>query len=90
MVHVQEFPDGEDVLEKSQRFQDEKNLVLTKERNVLRVLNFELEMDHPYRYIVTLVKTYAADANQQRQLSQVKPDFWDGRPGELRESCGSG
>uniref|UniRef100_A0A7S3AAW4 Cyclin-like domain-containing protein n=2 Tax=Rhodosorus marinus TaxID=101924 RepID=A0A7S3AAW4_9RHOD len=71
----EQFPRGEDLLEESSRFQAEKKLVLQKERDVLRVLNFDYDVDLPFKYIIQLVKLYGTSAEQQKDLIQYAWNF---------------
>mmetsp|Transcript_8573 Transcript_8573/g.25771 ORF Transcript_8573/g.25771 Transcript_8573/m.25771 type:complete len:264 (-) Transcript_8573:823-1614(-) len=72
---VPDNPEGNDVIEDSDVYRQEKKLVLAKERDVLRVLNFEFNIDQPYKYIFTLVKQYSDDPIEQRELTQTSWNF---------------
>jgi cyclin T len=56
--NTKDFPDGQDVYEDSPGYYDEKSSILDKEREVLRVLNFDLTVDHPYKHLWTLNKCF--------------------------------
>jgi Cyclin, N-terminal domain len=56
--NTKDFPDGQDIYEDSPGYYDEKAAILDKEREVLRVLNFDLTVDHPYKHLWTLNKCF--------------------------------
>jgi Cyclin, N-terminal domain len=57
-----DFPDGQDIHENSPGYYDEKTAILDKEREVLRLLNFDLTVDHPYKHLWTLNKFFLQPA----------------------------
>lgn len=56
--NTKDYPDGQDIYEDSPGYYDEKRAILDKEREVLRVLNFDLTCDHPYKHLWTLNKNF--------------------------------
>mmetsp|Transcript_7966 Transcript_7966/g.19883 ORF Transcript_7966/g.19883 Transcript_7966/m.19883 type:complete len:210 (-) Transcript_7966:832-1461(-) len=60
--HTKDFPDGEDVTDTSERYYEEKNTLLSKERDLLRTLNFDLQVEHPYKYLLDLAKKFLQPA----------------------------
>lgn len=73
---TKDFPDGNDLFEDSPGFFMEKNKVLDKEREVLRVLNFDLTVDPPYRHMWLLAKTFLSSKPETRQtLTQTAWNF---------------
>lgn len=56
--YTKDFPDGLEIHEDSPGYYDEKSAILDKEREVLRVLNFDLTCDHPYKHLWTLNKCF--------------------------------
>jgi hypothetical protein len=72
-----DFPDGQEVFEDSPGYYDEKSSILDKEREVLRVLNFDLTCDHPYKHLWTLNKLFlpTSDAILKRHVTQSAWNF---------------
>lgn len=70
-----DFPDGMELHENSPGYYEEKNNILDKEREVLRVLNFDLNVDHPYRHLWTLTKSYLGSGPMQREVTQAAWNF---------------
>ena len=66
--NTKDFPDGHDLYEDSPGFFEEKNKVLDKERELLRVLNFDLTVDPPYRHMWLLAKTFLSSNPEIRTL----------------------
>jgi cyclin L len=56
--NTRDYPDGQDINEDSPGYYDEKTAILDKEREVLRVLNFDMTCDHPYKHLWTLNKYF--------------------------------
>lgn len=70
-----DFPDGMDMYEDSAGYFDEKNSILDKERDVLRVLNFDLTVDHPYKHLWTLTSSYLPNGHTRRSVTQAAWNF---------------
>lgn len=70
-----DFPDGEDLFENSPGYYEEKTNILDKEREVLRVLNFDLNVDHPYKHLWTLTKSYLGSGHIQKAVTQAAWNF---------------
>ena len=70
-----DFPDGMDMYENSPGYFDEKNHILDKEREVLRVLNFDLTVDHPYKHIWTLTSSYLPEGHARKSVTQAAWNF---------------
>jgi len=70
-----DFPDGLDLFENSPGYYEEKNNILDKEREVLRVLNFDLTVDHPYRHLWTLTRSYLGNGALQKTITQAAWNF---------------
>ncbi len=70
-----DFPDGMDMFEDSQGYYEEKTAILDKEREVLRVLNFDLTVEHPYQHIWTLNKAFLGTSALQRYVLQAAWNF---------------
>jgi cyclin T len=75
--HTADFPDGQEVLEDSPGYYDEKSSILDKEREVLRVLNFDLTCDHPYKHLWALNKLFipSHDSVKKRVVTQSAWNF---------------
>lgn len=73
--NTQDYPDGMEVTDISPSYNDEKNNILDKEREVLRVLNFDLNVDHPYRHLWELTRSYLGTNNDQRLVTQAAWNF---------------
>lgn len=69
--HTADFPDGMDLLEDSPGYYEEKTNILDKEREVLRVLNFDLTVDHPYKHIWTLAKAFLGNVDGHKAVTQA-------------------
>jgi cyclin L len=61
--NTRDYPDGQDISEESPGYYDEKSAILDKEREVLRVLNFDMTCDHPYKHLWTLNKSFLKPAS---------------------------
>lgn len=72
---TKDFPDGMDLYENSPGYYQEKNDILDKEREVLRILNFDLTVDHPYRHLWTLTKSYLGSGVMQKVVTQAAWNF---------------
>lgn len=70
-----DYPDGLELLENSPRYYDEKNSILDKEREVLRVLNFDLTVDHPYKHLWTLTRSFLGNGEVQKSVTQGAWNF---------------
>lgn len=72
-----DFPDGMDMYENSPGYYDEKNSILDKEREVLRVLNFDLTVDHPYKHLWILTNSFLAgvDPMNKKSVAQASWNF---------------
>lgn len=70
-----DFPDGMDLYEDSPGYYEEKTNILDKEREVLRVLNFDLTVDHPYKHLWTLTKSYLGTGELQKIVTQAAWNF---------------
>lgn len=70
-----DFPDGMDMHEDNEGYYEEKSNILDKEREVLRVLNFDLTVDHPYRHLWTLTKSYLGTGEVQKMVTQAAWNF---------------
>lgn len=73
--HSEDYPDGMDMTESSPGYNDEKNNILDKEREVLRVLNFDLNVDHPYRHLWQLTRSYLGTGELQKTVTQAAWNF---------------
>lgn len=73
--NTKDFPDGMDLFENSPGYYEEKNNILDKEREVLRVLNFDLTVDHPYKHLWALTKSYLGSDQVQRSITQAGWNF---------------
>lgn len=62
-----DYPDGLELNESSPNYNDEKNHILDKEREVLRVLNFDLNIDHPYKHYWELIRSFFGGNKMQLQ-----------------------
>lgn len=56
-----DYPEGLELYEDSPGFYDEKMGILDKEREVLRVLNFDLTLELPYKALWTLSRNFLKD-----------------------------
>ncbi|KAA8497172.1 Cyclin-K [Porphyridium purpureum] len=63
-----EFPEGEEIMVADPRFFDEKQALLKAERDILRVLNFDLEVRHPYKYLYDLVSSMHGNQSPSNNL----------------------
>lgn len=72
---TEDYPDGMEITDISPSYNDEKNNILDKEREVLRVLNFDLNVDHPYRHLWELTKSYLGTNDDQRLVTQAAWNF---------------
>ena len=70
-----DFPDGMDVYENSPSYYDEKTNILDKEREVLRVLNFDLSVDQPYKHLIMLSKAFLPSSEMQKIVAQAAWNF---------------
>lgn len=70
-----DFPDGMDLFENSPGYYEEKNNILDKEREVLRVLNFDLTVDHPYKHLWTLMRAYLGKGQAEKSITQAAWNF---------------
>eukprot|EP00180_Rhodochaete_pulchella_P000223 Plantae.Rhodophyta-Rhodochaete_pulchella.ctg1158.p1 GENE.Plantae.Rhodophyta-Rhodochaete_pulchella.ctg1158~~Plantae.Rhodophyta-Rhodochaete_pulchella.ctg1158.p1 ORF type:complete len:292 (+),score=41.34 Plantae.Rhodophyta-Rhodochaete_pulchella.ctg1158:27-878(+) len=67
---------GDDVVEGTERYKEEKRALLLKERDVLRMLNFRLHVDHPYKYMFELCKAYFGQHTAEyREVLQLAFNF---------------
>lgn len=73
--NTQDYPDGMEMTETSPGYNDEKNNILDKEREVLRVLNFDLNVDHPYRHLWSLTRSYIGSGTIQKPITQAAWNF---------------
>lgn len=73
--HTEDYPDGMDMTESAPGYNDEKNNILDKEREVLRVLNFDLNVDHPYRHLWQLTRSYIGHGDIQKTVTQAAWNF---------------
>ena len=53
---TEDYPDGLELFEDSPGYYDEKGQLLDKEREILRVLNFDLHVEHPFKALWQLSK----------------------------------
>lgn len=58
-----DYPDGLDIQEDSPEYYEEKRTILDKEREVLKVLNFDLTIDHSYKHLWTLHKCFVSTSS---------------------------
>lgn len=72
---TEDFPDGMELFENSPGYYEEKSNILDKEREVLRVLNFDLNVDHPYKHLWTLTKSYLGNGPMQKDVTQAAWNF---------------
>lgn len=73
--NTEDFPDGMDMYEDNQGYYEEKSHILDKEREVLRVLNFDLTVDHPYRHVWFLTKSFLGNGERQKIVTQAAWNF---------------
>lgn len=73
--HTEDYPDGMDMSETTPGYNDEKNSILDKEREVLRVLNFDLNVDHPYRHLWGLTRSYLGNGPVHKPVTQAAWNF---------------
>mmetsp|Transcript_15856 Transcript_15856/g.31821 ORF Transcript_15856/g.31821 Transcript_15856/m.31821 type:complete len:274 (-) Transcript_15856:404-1225(-) len=66
-----DFPEGEDVREGTERFFEEKEWILAAEREILRILNFDLYVPQPYTYATQLVRSFVREPAKQNMLLQA-------------------
>lgn len=71
----QDFPDGEDVRESHPNYFAEKEKLLIKERVLLRVLHFDLTVDHAYKHVWAMTKTFIPASHLQSKVTQVAWNF---------------
>lgn len=72
--NTEDFPDGLDLHEDSPGYYDEKSAILDKEREVLRVLNFDLTCDHPYKHLWTLNKCFVKTSQDTDEAKNERFD----------------
>eukprot|EP00871_Galdieria_phlegrea_P005417 jgi/Galph1/5877/GphlegSOOS_G4428.1 len=65
-----DYPGGEEVTEGSVRYVEEKESLLSAERDVLRCLHFDIFLETPHSSIVQLAKIYGDTRENQRILAQ--------------------
>lgn len=70
-----DFPDGLDMFEDTQGYVEEKMNILDKEREVLRVLNFDLTVEHPYQHVWTLSNCFLGNGEHERSVLQASWNF---------------
>lgn len=70
-----DYPDGMEMHESSTGYFEEKNNILDKEREVLRVLNFDLNVDNPYRHLWSLTRSFFRTSETQRVITQAAWNF---------------
>lgn len=70
-----DFPDGEDVRESHPNYFAEKEKLLIKERVLLRVLHFDLTVDHAYKHVWAMTKTFIPAPHLQSKVTQVAWNF---------------
>lgn len=73
--NTEDYPDGMDMNESSPLYNDEKNNILDKEREVLRVLNFDLNVDHPYRHLWHLTRSFLGNTDIHKAVTQAAWNF---------------
>lgn len=73
--HTADFPDGMDLHENSPGYYEEKSNILDKEREVLRVLNFDLTVDHPYRHLWMLTRSFLGAREGKKPVTQAAWNF---------------
>jgi len=71
----QDFPDGEEVRESHPHYFAEKEKLLIKERVLLRVLHFDLTVDHAYKHVWAMTKTFIPASHMQGKVTQVAWNF---------------
>lgn len=70
-----DYPDGMELFEDSLGYVEEKMQILDKEREVLRVLNFDLTIDHPYKHLWTITKRFLGTDENQKDVTQAAWNF---------------
>lgn len=82
-VRTRDLPrkiEGIELFEDSPNYEDEKALMLTKEADLLRVLNFEMSVDHPFKYLIILRKYFLqipGDEQQPEVKDRLKNSYKD-------------
>lgn len=82
-VRTRDLPrsiDGKDLFEDSPEYEAEKTAMLAKEADLLRVLNFEMTVDHPFKYLLILRKQFLqipADQQETEAMHQLKSSHKD-------------
>ncbi|OSX74609.1 hypothetical protein BU14_0280s0025 [Porphyra umbilicalis] len=71
----EDFPDGEEVRESHPHYFAEKEKLLIKERVLLRVLHFDLTVDHAYKHVWAMTKTFIPASHMQGKVTQVAWNF---------------
>lgn len=77
--------EGLDVYEGSNKFETERNAMLKKEAEVMRILNFDLTVDHPFKhlpllcehYLNTLGKEEESEEERSERIKMAKQTAWN-------------
>lgn len=67
-----DFPDGEEIGEDNVRFFEEKERLLVAERDILRVINFDLDIDLPYDHLRKITPELFGNGLTARNVKQVR------------------
>ncbi|KAI1289329.1 Cyclin-K [Halotydeus destructor] len=55
--------------------EDPKEMVLTMERILLQTMNFDLQLDHPYKYLLSYAKSMKGDQEKLQKMVQMAWTF---------------
>jgi len=70
-----DYPDGLELYEDSPGYYEEKMQLLDKEREILKVLNFDLSVEHPYKAVWVLSRQFLGEVPDDKQVVQAAWNF---------------
>ncbi len=70
-----DYPEGLELYEDSPGFYDEKMSILDKERELLRVLNFDLNLELPYKALWSLSRSFLKHEDSAKGVTQAAWNF---------------
>lgn len=70
-----DYPDGLELYEDSSGYYEEKMQLLDKEREILKVLNFDLSVEHPFKALWSLSKTFLNHDDISKSITQAAWNF---------------
>lgn len=73
-----------ELMPKSPEYKKLKEQILKCERVLLHTIEFDLSVDHPYQYLVKLVREVKGPSQGQRELAQIA---WNFVNDSMRTSC---